>query len=151
ALSQSNVPAARAALERVAADAQDAWSSALAMLALGKPSVRPPHACEVRGRAGVFPRGPLRSFVRWASGLALLAWAFSVVTAAVGYRREIELVLRGSAIQARQSTTLLGRVVRSSEQVHAVAGVRSAGRAARYPGLPLVFGAFCFALGIVLG
>jgi hypothetical protein len=46
---------------------------------------------------------------------------------------------------------VLGRVVRSSEQVHAVTIVRSAGRAARYPSLPLVLGAFFFALGIVLG
>jgi hypothetical protein len=150
-LSQSSSSAARAALERIAAEAQDNWSAALAMLALGKPSVRPPHACEVHGRAGVFPRGPLRSFARWASGYALLSWAFRVVTSAVGYRSEIDLVLRGSAITARQSITLLGRVVRSSEQVHAVAIVRSAGRAARYPSLPLVLGAFCFALGIVLG
>jgi hypothetical protein len=154
ALSQSSLPAARAALDAIKTEAQDGFSAVMASAALGRSTSTPPardKSCELRGTLGRFPRGALRSLLRWASGYGLLAWAGRVVLRAVGFRREIELALYGNVLRVRVHTSLLGRLARTSEQVHALSALRSAKRAARYPSLPLVLGAICFALGVLLG
>ena len=74
-----------------------------------------------------------------------------VVLLAFGYHREADVALAGGALRVRSRTSVLGRVARSSEQVHALSSVRSAQRAARYASLPLVLGAGFFALGVLLG
>jgi hypothetical protein len=153
ALSQSSLPAARAALDQIKNEAQDSWSVVMASVALGRTSTPPARdrSVELRGRPGRFPRGALRSLLRWVSGWALLIWIARVVLLAVGFRREAEVALYGNVLRVRVQTSLLGRLARSSEQVHALSALRSAKRAARYPSLPLVLGAICFALGVLLG
>jgi hypothetical protein len=152
ALAEAQTLAARAALERIESTGRDVYSSTLAALALGKSmagSAAP--LCRVRGHLRRFPRGLLLTLLRWLSGWALLSWVLRLPLALLGCRREVEAELRGEAIRVRRSTFLLGRQVHSVEQVHPLGGLHSARRAARFPTLHLVLGAFCFALGVLLG
>ena len=153
ALSQSSLPASRTALECIKTRAQDSFSVALASLALGRTSSPPmrERGCEVHGELARFPRGFARSVLRWVSGWALVLWTARVVLLAVGFRRDAEVALQTGSVRVRVHTSLLGRLARSREQVHALSAVRSAKRAARYPSLPLVLGVLCFAAGMLLG
>lgn len=149
-LASAKGAAARAALERIECEAHDPYSQALAAVALGRPSRMPEPICSVSGRPGIFPRGVTASLISWLTGFALLRWLFRAALAALGVRRELELELSGETMRVRRRMRLLGRELRSAEQIHPVTRVRYARRAVRYPALPFVAGAFCFGLGLVL-
>jgi hypothetical protein len=151
ALGAARTEAARGGLERIESSARDPFSRALAAVALGRAPRMPEPSCRVRGRAGSFPRGPVATLLSWISGLTLLRWVSQLLLGALGYRRDVEVELCGDAVRLRTTARLLGRELRSAEQVHPIAGLHFARRATRYPALYLVLGAFCFALGLLGG
>ena len=105
----------------------------------------------MRGAVERYPRGGVASVLGWIGGFALLRFALRGLAAVVGYAGEAEVELCGDALRVRKRARLLGRVVRSSEQVHPLSRLRFARRAARYPALRFVLGAFCFAAGLLIG
>jgi len=151
ALGGAGTAAARAALARIETQAKDPYSRALAAVALERTPRMPEPSCRVRGRVGRMQSGPVLSLLSWLSGVALLRWLLSLVFGAVGYWRDAEVELCGDAIRVRKNARLLGRIVRTSEQIHPVERLRFARRASRYPALHLVLGALCFAVGLLLG
>lgn len=151
ALGAARSAAARKGLERIEGSAGDPYSRALAAVALGRTPTLPEPICRVRGRAGAFPNGTVAAVLSWVSGFALLYWAVQLVLRAVGYARDVEVELCGDAVRLKTTAHLLGRVVRSAEQVHPIARLHFARRACRYPSLYLVLGAFSFAAGLLIG
>jgi hypothetical protein len=151
ALAEARTTAARTALERVEAQARDAYSKTLAALALGKTPGGDGRPCRVRGRLRRFPPGRLLSVLSWVSGYALLAWTLRLLLLGVGYLRDVEVELGSDALRIRSNTFVLGRQVRSVEQLHPLVRLRSARRAARFPSLYFLVGAFCFAVGVSFG
>jgi hypothetical protein len=155
--------AAREALERIGAQAQDPFSRALSVLVLRGDGVdaetsgadEAAAAAEaeesLQGRLGRFPGGPLRSLLRWLTGWALLSWAVRLLMAILGLRRRAQILLRGDAVTIRRELALLGRPLSSSEQTVRLSELRFARRAARYPMLHLLVGVTSFAVGIFLG
>jgi hypothetical protein len=142
---------AREALERIESAAQDPFSRTLCALALGHETPGLATEARVQGSVTRFPRGMLVSVLSWISGLALLRFALRGLFSVVGFRREAEVELCGETLRVRKHAHLLGRLVRSSEQVHPLGQLCFARRNTRYPALRFVLGAVCFALGILLG
>jgi len=151
-LGDARTAASHAALVAIESRARDAFSRALCALLLGRgPDKRESAVCTIHGHVGRFPGGPVSSLLRWLSGVALIASAVRLVLASFGVRREVEVELGDLGLRVRRRTHLLGRVVRTADEVHPLRVLRHARRATRYPGIHLVMGAFCFALGVVLG
>jgi hypothetical protein len=151
ALGAAQGAAARKGLLRIEGSAIDAYSRALAAVALGRVPALPEPICRVRGRAGAFPQAGVAAVFSWLSGFALLRWAVRLVLRAVDYACEVEVELCGDALRLRTTVRLLGRTVRTTEQVHPIARLHFARRACRYPSLYLVLGAFSFAIGLLFG
>lgn len=153
-LAEARSASARTALERIETSVQDGFSRTLAAFALGKTRVASdsvPPETHVRGRLQHPPRAPWLAFIGWLSGWALVVWALRLVFAAVGYFTEIEADFGGEAVRVRRTTFLLGRTMQRTEQVYPLLRLCAAQRAARFPTLHFVLGAFCLALGVVLG
>lgn len=151
-LGEAHTAASRAALQTIENSASDAFSRALCALLLGhKTDKREPAACTIHGQTRRFPGAPLFSLLRWLSGVALVASAMRLLLASFGVRREVEVELGDLGLRVRRRISLLGRVIRTTDEVHPLKVLRRARRATRYPGIHLLLGAFCFALGVVLG
>ena len=110
-----------------------------------------PASCSVLGVSGPRRRGPVLTVLSWASGLALFAWLLRLVLFAVGYRREIELLLRGDALRVQRTTRLFGRTLIDEQRLYPLDELSAAARTTRYPMLYLTVGTVCFALGVLLG
>ncbi|HMI92192.1 MAG TPA: hypothetical protein VK509_12540 [Polyangiales bacterium] len=108
-------------------------------------------SCSVSGRSGPRRRGPVLTVLSWLSGFALLAWLFRLGLFAIGYRREIELLLRGDALRVHRTTRLFGRTLIDEQRLHPLDDLSSAARTTRYPMLYAAVGTMCFALGVLLG
>lgn len=156
-LAESRSPAARAALERIATSAEDTFSRTLAALATGvKPTatVAPdsvPPDSQLHGRLAHRPRASWSAFAAWVSGWAIATWVLRLLFLAVGYFTEVDIDVSGEAVRVRRTTCLLGRTQQRSEQLYPLLGLRAAQRAARFPALHFVLGAFCLACGVVFG
>ena len=153
-LAEANGDAARAALGRIAAEHGDDFVRGLAALALGGPRDSSRAAitnCSVRGATGPRRRSNLGALLAWLSGVALAQWLGQALLFAIGFRREVELSLRGDALRVRTRTQLLRRTISDEERVHPVDELRTAQRTARYPVIYAAVGTVCFALGVLLG
>lgn len=153
-LSEANSDAARAALRRIASEHGDDFVRGLAALALGgarESSPAPIAGCSVRGLSGARRRSAPLALLAWVSGVALAQWLGQALAFAIGYRREVELSLRGDALRVRTRTQLLRRTIADEERVHPIEELRTAQRTARYPVLYAAVGTVCFALGVLLG
>jgi hypothetical protein len=91
------------------------------------------------------------TFIGWISGWSLLVWSLRLPLAIIGYGVELEAELSGDAVRVRRTTSLLGRTMQVAEQLYPLGRLHSAERGARFPTLHFVLGAFCLALGVVLG
>jgi hypothetical protein len=107
--------------------------------------------CSVFGRSGPRRHGPVLTVLSWLSGVALLSWLLRLMLFAIGYRREIELLLRGDALRVQRTTRLFGRTLIDEQRLHPLEELSSAARTARYPMLHAAVGTACFALGVLLG
>jgi hypothetical protein len=114
-------------------------------------SASPLASCSVSGSSGPRRHGPVLTVLSWLSGFALLAWLFRLVLFAIGYRREIELLLRGDALRVHRTTRLFGRTLIDEQRLHPLDELSSAARTTRYPMLHAAVGTACFALGVLLG
>lgn len=151
ALGEARTKAARTALERIEAQARDAYSSTLAAIALGKTPGVEARSHVLRGRVRAIPPGPVLRVLRWVTGYALASGVVRALLVGLGLLREVEVELQPDSIRVRGNTFLLGRLVRSVERLHPFVRLRSARRAARYPSLFFLLGAFFFSVGLLLG
>jgi len=108
-------------------------------------------SCSVSGRSGPRRYGPVLTVLSWLSGFALLTWLFRLGLFAIGYRREIELLLRGDALRVHRTTRLFGRTLIDEQRLYPLDELSSAARTTRYPMLHAAVGTACFALGVLLG
>jgi hypothetical protein len=152
ALGDARTAASQAALQAIQASASDAFSRTLCGLQLRREvGNRDEPALHVHGRSGRLPTGPWGSLLRWLTGYGFVAWLGRLLLSGLGARREIDVELGSGGLRVLRRTRLFGRVIRAADEVHPLHLLRRARRATRYPAVHLVLGAFCFALGIVLG
>ncbi|HEX4352110.1 MAG TPA: hypothetical protein VHZ95_04335, partial [Polyangiales bacterium] len=69
----------------------------------------------------------------------------------IALRRELEVELRGDALQVRSRTSMLGRTLRSTEACYDVWRVTGAFRRARFALLRSVVGVLSLSIGILFG
>jgi hypothetical protein len=163
-LAEADSTAARDALARIGREHADPLVRGLAGLALGgalsgsapvngarDSSPAPAASCSVLGRSGPRRRGPVLTLLSWVSGVALLAWLLRAAGFAIGYRREVELLLRGDALRVHRTTRLFGRTLFDEQRLHPLEELSAAARTTRYPMLHAAVGTLCFALGVLLG
>jgi len=150
-LGDASVQGARVALRRALDAVDDPLTRATAAAALGVSTPPPAAAPTVRGRPGRVPAARPLALLRWLSGWALACWLGRVLGQLVGLRRSSELELGERALTLRHSTTLLGREVRRSEELHPLDRLEDARRRVRYPALPMLLGVVCFAVGLLAG
>jgi hypothetical protein len=177
--SSAGAASARAALERIKAEANDGWSRALTNIALLNEAPQPaaeapaaveaPAATEAPGTAarssvddplvpiriaGVVARAPAMQWwtpLRWLSGFAVVRWLIAGFATLLGVRRHVFVELQGEALSVRIATRWLGRTVRTSDVVHGLDHVASVRRVARYASLHLLVGVTLFAAGVLVG
>lgn len=165
ALAEAARPAARQALEEVAASGGDPMTRAAATAVLdGAPAAAsvPPAPAEpapaeaegvlrVEGSLRKVPRTRSVQVLRWISGWALIAWLGRALAGLTGWRRQGSWELDGNVIRIRTRTMWLGRVIRESEEDVSVGSLLAGTRQVRYPWLHLVAGVMTTAVGVLVG
>jgi hypothetical protein len=159
ALAADKREAGREQLVRIAAEAKDPCSGALASAfaapqAGGRDSVsseRPQEALSLTGRLGRFPSTPGLSLVRWLTGWALVAWFARLLSTVLGLRRRARVSLVGQALRVEREVVLMGKTVRAHDEVYSLGQLRLARRSRRFPFVHLLAGVVSFAFGIIVG
>ncbi len=153
ALGASGSEGAREALRDVVrSPALDEPTRLLASTLLGdgadeKATVSP----RVLGALGRAPRGGSLEVLRWLSGWAIVAWVVRALAFLLGVRREAEVRIAKSSLEVRTRVSMLGRVVRESEESWRLDALEGAGRQVRYPSLHLLLGAVALSIGVLFG
>jgi hypothetical protein len=143
--------AALTALRTLRVQAKDPVTRALCTALAPAIAVEQTAALRVSGVARPPSRSLPIALLRWLSGFALLQAAQRFCCFLVALRGELELELRGDALQVRSRTLLLGRTLRSSEACYDVLRVTGAFRRARFALLRSVVGLLSLSLGVLLG
>src|SRR5690606_38785546 len=89
--------------------------------------------------------------LRWLSGWAILAWIARALAFVLGLRRSVEVRLGAEAIEVRTKVSLLGRVVRESDETWRLESIEGAGRHVRYPAIHRLVGALALSVGVLFG
>lgn len=152
ALADSGSEAARAALREVVRSvALDEPTRLLASTLLGdgrdEPAIRP----RLSGTMGRAPGRGSIEVLRWLSGWAILAWIARALAFVLGLRRSVEVRLSAGALEVRTKVSLLGRVVRESDETWRLEALEGAGRHVRYPAIHLLVGALALSFGVLFG
>jgi hypothetical protein len=146
------LPAAEQQLRRLRRASQDPVTRALCAALAREPE---PAAAREPVRVSGLSRTPSRSLpvalLRWLSGYALLSALQRFACYLVVLRRELEVELKGEALQVRSRTSLMGRTLRSSEACYDVWRVTGASRRARFALLRSVIGVLSLSLGVLVG
>ncbi|HEY2734269.1 MAG TPA: hypothetical protein VGI70_09800, partial [Polyangiales bacterium] len=138
------------ALRSIRRQARDPATRVLA-LALGPEGVDRDETLRVVGISRTPSRSVPIALLRWFSGFALLSALHRFACFLIALRRDLEVELRGDALQVRSRTSMLGRTLRSTEACYDVWRVTGAFRRARFALLRSVIGVLSLSIGVLLG
>jgi hypothetical protein len=143
--------AAHDALRRLRKNAKDPATRALASSLAPDSAFEDADVLRVSGIARTPSRSLPVALLRWLSGFALLQAVHRLGCFLVALRRELEVELRGEALQVRSRTSLMGRTLRSSEAFYDIWRVTGVLRRARFALLRSVVGVLSLSLGVLFG
>jgi hypothetical protein len=142
---------AQDALRNMRRNAKDPATRALAAALSPDSAFEAAEVLRVSGVARPASRSLPIAWLRWLSGFALLQAAQRLGCFLVALRAELEVELRGDALQVRSRTSLMGRTLRTSEAFYDIWRVTGAFRRARFALLRSVVGVLSLSLGVLLG